>query len=204
MAEERSGQQTWPERLAQHVRELAGSDVMARVMGDQCGLDTLEGKAVWAAQAVATLDRLVANEETRHEILSRCACRCATDRIEDLRAAYERRPDLDHLLELMHGDPFLNPPERDGRIVYITKAPRDPERFAAATTADERRRTFCHCEYIRAAVGPVSPTYCYCGAGWVRQIFEGILRQPVRVEVIHSVLQGDDCCRLAVHLPDNL
>jgi hypothetical protein len=204
MAEERSEQSAWPERLAQKVRELAGPEVMSRVIAGSDNLETEEAKAAWAGQAVTALDNLVVSEATRREILSRCACRCAADRIEELRAAYQQEPDLDHLLELMHGNPFLNPPERHGRTVFITKVPHDPERFAAATTEEERRRCYCHCEYIRAAVGPVSPTYCYCGAGWVRQIFEGVLRQPVRVEVIHSVLQGDDCCRIAVHLPDDI
>jgi len=34
--------------------------------------------------------------------------------------------------------------------------------------------------------------YCYCGAGWYRQQFEGIFEKPVCNEIVRSVLRGDD------------
>jgi predicted hydrocarbon binding protein len=55
-------------------------------------------------------------------------------------------------------------------------------------------------EAIRAGM-TMSGTYCYCGAGWYKQLWEGILGQPVRIEVLKSVLQGDDRCTFAIHLP---
>jgi hypothetical protein len=34
----------------------------------------------------------------------------------------------------------------------------------------------------------ISPTLCYCGAGWYRRIWEGILEKPVeKIEMLHSV-----------------
>jgi predicted hydrocarbon binding protein len=47
----------------------------------------------------------------------------------------------------------------------------------------------------------MSRTYCYCGAGWYQQLWDGIMGQPVRVEVLKSILQGDDRCSFAIHLP---
>jgi predicted hydrocarbon binding protein len=44
--------------------------------------------------------------------------------------------------------------------------------------------------------------YCYCGAGFYKGIWEEILGEPVEVEVLESVLQGGDVCRIAIHLPD--
>jgi predicted hydrocarbon binding protein len=44
-------------------------------------------------------------------------------------------------------------------------------------------------------------TYCYCGAGYYQAIWQEILQRPVEVEVRQSVLQGDDVCTIAIHLP---
>jgi predicted hydrocarbon binding protein len=49
---------------------------------------------------------------------------------------------------------------------------------------------------------PLSPTYCYCGAGFYKGIWEEITQQNVEVELLESVLQGDDVCKIAIHLPE--
>jgi len=68
----------------------------------------------------------------------------------------------------------------------------------------KKRQLYCHCPRVRDALRSavdISPTYCYCGAGFYQGIWEGILQQPVRVEVLETVLQGDEVCRVAVYLP---
>ena len=47
----------------------------------------------------------------------------------------------------------------------------------------------------------LSPTYCYCGAGFYKGLWEGILQKPVMVEILESVMKGDDVCKIAIHLP---
>jgi predicted hydrocarbon binding protein len=47
----------------------------------------------------------------------------------------------------------------------------------------------------------ISATYCYCGAGFYKGIWEEILQEPVEVEVLESVLKGDQVCTIAIHLP---
>ena len=49
----------------------------------------------------------------------------------------------------------------------------------------------------------LSDTHCFCGSGWYDQLWEGILGRPVDVEVLQSILKGDDCCTFAIHLPGN-
>ena len=41
----------------------------------------------------------------------------------------------------------------------------------------------------------------YCGGGWYGDIWEFIVERPVRVDVLRSVMRGDDDCTFAVHLP---
>ena len=59
---------------------------------------------------------------------------------------------------------------------------------------------YCHCEQARARVGDISVTHCYCGAGWYKNIMEGILGRKVSVEVVESILQGGKACVIAIHL----
>jgi predicted hydrocarbon binding protein len=68
----------------------------------------------------------------------------------------------------------------------------------------KRRDYYCHCPRMREAlrfVAAVSPTYCYCGAGFYKHIWEEILQEPVEIEILETVLKGDDVCRFAIRLP---
>ncbi len=76
--------------------------------------------------------------------------------------------------------------------------------YFTETGPAEKRRTYCHCPRARDGVGlePALPeVYPYCGAGFYQGIWEEILGEPVRVEVLESVMSGDDTCKIAVHLP---
>jgi len=46
--------------------------------------------------------------------------------------------------------------------------------------------------------------YCYCGAGWYRQQWEGVFDKPVSIKIVKSVLRGDEICRFAIHIPKDL
>jgi predicted hydrocarbon binding protein len=160
----------------------------------------LETKAEWTKGAMDRLDGQIPNVETRMEIMSRCSCRCADEQIARFRKAYKGLKNVGELLKLMHPVPFYHEPIMEGDTIYITKRPRHMEEFLTAKTMKEKLLYYCHCDYIRAVSGEVSPTFCYCGAGWAKRIWEHVLEQPVKVQVVKSVLQGDDFCRLAVQI----
>ena len=58
-----------------------------------------------------------------------------------------------------------------------------------------------NCKMIRAEIDTISPTFCYCGAGWYATLWEGVLNKPVRVEVLRSLVRRDEICEFAIHLP---
>lgn len=92
-----------------------------------------------------------------------------------------------------------------GRTLYSSKKPRDPAKFEAATSKAEKARAYCFCPIIRNHLdGGMPTTFCYCGAGWYRQQWEGAVGKPVRIEIVESLLQGDDRCTFAIHLPNDL
>jgi len=43
--------------------------------------------------------------------------------------------------------------------------------------------------------------YCNCSKGWVKQLFENVIDQEIKVELICSIIQGGDKCRFRIYLP---
>lgn len=113
---------------------------------------------------------------------------------------------IDAVLDFMETDPVWGKrPERKGNIIYCGKAPRDPKAYKESTTDEERRRATCFCPLVRSQLPVDMPrSFCYCGGGWFRRQWEGVLDVLVRVEVCESVMAGDDRCSFAVHLPKDM
>ncbi|HUW95316.1 MAG TPA: DUF6144 family protein [Anaerolineae bacterium] len=101
----------------------------------------------------------------------------------------------------MAEDPdWYEKPVRDGDIIYVTKVPRNRQGYEEATEKAEKRMHYCHCALVRNNPGDMHPDFCYCASGWYRQIWEGILGKPVRVEILKSLTMGDETCQFAIHL----
>ena len=56
----------------------------------------------------------------------------------------------------------------------------------------------CGCPLVRNGVVPLSGTLCYCSRGWVKAIFETLLRRLVRVELEESIGLGGKVCSFVV------
>lgn len=207
----------WLDRLAAGLERHAGREAREHVL--QGSADLLAGdvppleRSQWAQAAMDRLDSAVPDPATRHTIMNGCAHVFPQHRIDDLRAQYEALGSVDELLAIMRGDQshrgdsFFSLPERRGGAIYITKQPANPAGYASATDPVEKRANYCHCPLMRAAIRgqlPISDTFCNCGAGWFVQLWQGILQQPVRVDVLQSVVRGGDCCEFAIHLPPDV
>ncbi len=205
----------WLERFAKSIGDLAGKSVRSEVMKGSEKLgprSTPSCRAKWIKGAMDRLNARV-DEETRKQIMiNTCPHTYPRKRIEKLRKQYKRLGDIDKLLEIMYNDKsyagtsYYDCPQRKGSTVYITKVPRDPKAHEKAQTELERKLTYCHCPWTRAALKTstaISPTFCYCSVSWDKQLWEGILERPVEVDVVESLLKGDDRCVHAFHLPQS-
>ena len=197
---------TWEARFARNVERVLGIRVREAVM-EHCELlytieSTAQDKVKWLKSALEKLDG-VANEEQKFEILSGCAHEFSSKRIAKLRAVYEETGNIDEMIKFMHEDPdWYEKPIRKGNVVYVRKVPYDVKGYENAKTEAEKKRSYCHCMLVRRHLEEgISSTFCYCGTGWYRQYWEGVLGKPVKVEVLKSLLKGDDHCELAIHLP---
>jgi hypothetical protein len=87
----------------------------------------------------------------------------------------------------------------------MRKVPYDPEGYEQGATPVERRKAYCHCAFVRPYLDQVparmSPTFCWCGSGWYRRLWEGILGQPIKIDHVETLLKGHDQCTLTITLP---
>jgi predicted hydrocarbon binding protein len=58
----------------------------------------------------------------------------------------------------------------------------------------------CYCPLVKGYDGKLSPTFCSCSRGWIKELFESVLKKPVEVKLEKSVKQGDEICRFRIHL----
>lgn len=58
----------------------------------------------------------------------------------------------------------------------------------------------CFCEMVKDLPGELPEAYCYCSAGWLKEIFTLVTQQPVQVEILQSVKRGAQSCCFIVSL----
>ncbi len=206
----------WLGYLSEGLKEEAGEEAQERIMvGSDAILEETEisERVAWMKGAMERLDAAVTDPEARCRIVSGCAHRFPKVFIDEMRQTYQKAGNIDELLTSMRRDrpndglPGSDYPKRVGNTIYEAKLPHDSQGYKNAENDLERRISYCFCPTLKAAMRAgeaISPTFCNCGAGWFLQKWEGILGKPVKVELIRSVLKGDDLCEVAVHIPPDV
>jgi len=170
----------------------------------------------WVLGALDRLDGAVPCDRTRACILNGCAHRYPKSQLLRMKAAYEEESGIVAFIERLNRDDSLFPSRvfrkesEPKHVVYIEKLipPWNRAAYDRATDPAEKRYYGCFCSLVREVVRTgeeISPSFCHCSAGWFVQMWETILdRRPIRVDVIQSIVRGDDRCVFAIHLPEDL
>jgi len=170
-------------------------------------------------------------EGERRAILASCACQYPVDALQEMRKAYQETGDISlahdmlqaqfesFLRDTLHLDDGLvaaivkrgwgSAGVKRGGTIIATKIPKSGYllEYTRETVLARKRALHCHCPRIRDALlssVPISATYCYCGAGFYKGIWEEVLQQRVEVELLETVLRGDEVCKFAVYLPPSV
>jgi hypothetical protein len=119
----------------------------------------------------------------------------------------------DDVIAFVRGNPLISQGVREGNVLYETKIPYMTKEYLVETDERMKRYCYCHCPWVResikkgdvpAVISAVSPTFCQCSAGFVKKPWEVILGQPLKAEVVESILTGALWCKIAIHLPDGI
>jgi hypothetical protein len=220
----------WQQKLETALDRVAGQATRHLIMeGGECLTDrsSREEIIVWTRAMLARAEAALDASECA-EAFTACACHYPSEDLLPLREQYARDGNIHSIMAELQArferflaeqvelaeDDIEQIVERgwglagrlEGMTIFATKIPksgylveymreRDPER---------RRAIYCHCPRVRAAAATpqgLPAAYCYCGAGYYKDIWETILDRTVEVEVVSSVLAGDDTCTIAIHLP---
>ena len=207
----------WNDLLAQNLDRVLrkeGQQIVMQGYDDLSIESSVDDRFRWVKGMVERLNDL-ADEHQKYDVLSSCSHVFPAGQIAKLETVYQetkaRTNDamqaVDAVLDFMESDPGWggNRPVREGHVIYSTKVPRDPKGYENAQNDLERRRAYCFCPLVRNHVDQGMPTtFCYCGAGWFRQQWEGAIGRPVTVEIVKSILKGDKMCQFALQLPQDL
>jgi hypothetical protein len=226
-------EQQWLQKLARCLETAAGEPARTEVMKGSAALSSQSSReevVAWSKAAMERLDALVPDEHKRREVMTGCACQYPSAQLAEIQQAYAetRDADLAHqmlqeqfesllrdtlklreaLIEEIVARGWGSAGVKAGSHVIATKIPKSGNLLEYMQEEDpqRRRQLYCHCPRVRDALTMgerLSPTYCYCGAGFYKGIWEEILQRPVEVEVLESVLQGGHVCTIAIHLPED-
>jgi hypothetical protein len=223
-------EQAWLTKFSECLDEEAGSDIRRQVMAGSDRLSAASSREeviTWTRAAMERLGSLL-DEELGRRVMTGCACQYSKSGLQTARQAYEATGEVDAALEVLQGqfEAFLRDTlglreelvkdvvgrgwglagVREGSRIIATKIPKSGylEAYLAEKDREKRREYYCHCPRVREVLAGgdgLPATYCYCGAGYYQGIWEEVLQRPVEVELLESVLDGGDVCKVAISLP---
>ncbi len=219
--------QQWRETFSTCVAASVGDTFLGSLLDSD---DEELSTAAWTRKAVTALeDRL--GVEKAGLLLSDCACQYPTESLQLARQSYELTGSVDAAMEVLQEqfeimlekvleldqELILEIKERNmgsagrqtGNRIIATKIPKSGNLKVWFKEQDpvKKAQLYCHCPRVAdvaATEAAVPESYCYCGAGFYKQIWEEILQRPVRVEVLESVQSGAETCKISILLPPEM
>jgi hypothetical protein len=79
----------------------------------------------------------------------------------------------------------------EGNVIYF-------QYNAAAETGLPAPEKHCLCPMVETNPTGLSPTYCLCSLGYVKELHEQLFKKPVKVELLSAVLRGDPRCKFKI------
>ena len=226
-------ERAWLDKFDTCLQDTVSEVIRQQIMSGSEGLSAVSNRNAvidWTQTALDRVDGLLTATQKR-SVLTRCACRYPQAGLLPIKEHYQKTGDIvsahsmfqaqfetmlrdvlsldetlvAQIVELGWGSAGVIESDR----IVATKIPKSGYLAEYMQTSDpeQKRQLYCHCPRIRASLSTstrISPTYCYCGAGFYQGIWEEILQQPVRVEILESVLGGGDVCKIAIYLPPGL
>ena len=233
MSEEFDFERYWLNKFSKCIDEVTGEELRREIIGgseDFTDKTNVDKKFTWSQKAMEKLDSL--DEDKRNKIMTGCSCQYSKQDLQEIKKMYEETKDIKlvhHMLQekfeyflkntLKLNEEYFNFIVSKGwglagiigeNKIIATKIPKSEFliEYMRESNYEKKKALYCHCPRVRDILktpgAKISPTYCYCGAGFYKGIWEEILQKPVKVEVLESVLNGGDLCKIAIYLPPRI
>jgi hypothetical protein len=110
----------------------------------------------------------------------------------------------EEVVEYVRDTPTCQNGVKEGDVIIVTKIPYMAKKYLHEKDPRMKRYYACHCTWVREAIKTdteISPNFCYCSAGFEKRPWDVVFGQPVKADVIETVLKGDMTCKFAIHIP---
>ncbi len=177
------GEQEWIADLETRMREGSRTPAWRR----------MEITGEWIQRLMANMDTLL-DEETRTRLMQACGRACYLNAFGVAGSEPPPPGALDALLAAYQsqGETEIR---REGNTVYYQYGPTEQNPYGLRLLDG-----YCMCPVVESGPAELSPTYCQCSAGYVRETFERLTGESCRVEVLESLRTGGTRCRFKIEL----
>ncbi len=135
--------------------------------------------AKWVTNLLDALDGML-DEETRAKVLESCGRKCIGETfLVKAQAIAKKSKSTDEFLEKLNKIWKQLRVDKDGVFVVYEQ---------------------CYCPMVRSHKGKLSPSFCNCSVGWIKELFERSLNNPVKVEKLGTIKQGSRECKFRITL----
>jgi len=209
----------WLHKLRYGLRKINRQDLYDKLISKH------SESVKWTKYLVETLKAELSKAEI-NDVMSSCACLVPKNNLKFLKREYQKSNDIKSVHKLLqeYFEEMISEYKKldksqmqylrdnnmgmagklEGNIITVKKIPKEFHKYFQTNNKIEKRYYYCHCPRIREALRenakPIDKNYCYCGAGFYKDLWEFILERPVEVKVEESLLQGDEHCKIKIKL----
>lgn len=217
----------WDQKLISATRLIGGETLADRIttVMDPFGYGNRDDNVRTIRQVMEVLESEL-DEKALHDVITGCSCRYPEAHLTEFKDLFDKTDDLplvharlqewflkeireyknleDEHIDYIVANRMGMAGVLEGETITAVKIPKDFLRYYQSTDPAEKPYLYCHCPLVREALlersNPVPVSYCLCGAGFYRALWEYITGSPVRVKIQSSVLNGDDRCTVEISL----
>jgi len=149
----------------------------------------MEFADLWVKRFFDVIDRTL-DPETRKKLMMANGQNCYQDWIKETKQKTEPI-DFDQWAVRVAQRPPREDLKVEGRVIYF-------QYNSSAETGAASPEGVCLCSMVESKPAGMSPTYCHCSVGYVKEMFELRFGRKVDVELLDSVLRGGKRCKFKI------
>ena len=213
----------WLSKLKQGLSKIRETKLYESIVKEKEELSNRD----WTEKLMNVFKEKLTKEEMI-TIMTGCACQTPKDNLKILQEEYAKSKNIESVHKMLQriferfirqyknlDDEQMEFLRKNGwgmagnlkqNVIYATKIPKEFHKYFQTDDPHKKKYYYCHCPRIRDLFlnkeKPVDMNYCYCGAGFYQDIWEFILQKKVKVEIIQSLMKGDDVCQIAIYFKE--
>ena len=221
MTFDKNFEEQWLDKLQIGLKKIGKADLFIELTENKDEQSLLK----WTDNLMKMLKVNLTQNEI-NKVMIGCACITPKDYLEHIRNEYTKTKDLkkahtmlqeafekfireyknlnNEQMKLLRKKGWGSAGKLEGNTILSTKIPKEFHKYFKTKDLQKKKYYYCHCPRIRDLFlnneKLIDVNYCYCSAGFTKDIWEYILQKKVRVEIIESLMKGDDVCKIAIYI----